>query len=233
MSAVADNLAAIRTRIESACRRAGRSPADVSLVAVSKLQPAALVREAYAAGQRDFGENYAQELRDKAAELSDLPDIRWHAIGPLQSNKAKYVAAGAFAFHALDRLEVARELSRRRRDAPLRCFLEINLAAEETKGGVSGADAPRLADAVRALPNLQLVGLMALPPPSPDAESSRPYFRMLRELGARIGVPELSMGTTFDYEIAVEEGATCVRVGTAIFGERPVKSPSAAAGPRR
>ena len=225
MSGVAENLAAIRARIESACRRAGRSPSDVSLLAVSKLQPLALVREAYAAGQRDFGENYAQELRDKAAELSDLAGVRWHAIGPLQSNKAKYVAASAFAFHALDRLEVARELSRRRRAGPLRCFLEINLAQEETKGGVNAAGASELADAVRALPNLELVGLMTLPPGSADAESSRPWFRMLRELATRVGVAELSMGTTFDYGIAVEEGATCVRVGTAIFGERPVKSP--------
>ncbi|HZA50177.1 MAG TPA: YggS family pyridoxal phosphate-dependent enzyme [Myxococcaceae bacterium] len=225
MSGVAESLAAIRARIESACRRAGRSPSDVSLLAVSKLQPVALVREAYAAGQRDFGENYAQELRDKAAELSDLAEVRWHAIGPLQSNKAKYVAASAFAFHALDRLDVARELSRRRRGEPLRCFLEINLAGEETKGGVSAADAPKLADAVRTLPNLDLVGVMTLPPASTDAESSRPWFRMLRELAARVGVAELSMGTTFDYEIAVEEGATCVRVGTAIFGERPLKSP--------
>jgi pyridoxal phosphate enzyme (YggS family) len=224
MSGVAENLAAIRARIELACRRAGRSPSDVSLLAVSKLQPLALVREAYAAGQRDFGENYAQELRDKAAELSDLAGVRWHAIGPLQSNKAKYVAASAFAFHALDRLEVARELSRRRRGEPLRCFLEINLAQEETKGGVNAAGASELADAVRALPNLELVGLMTLPPGSADAESSRPWFRMLRELATRVGVAELSMGTTFDYEIAVEEGATCVRVGTAIFGERPVKS---------
>ena len=225
MSGVAGSLAAIRARIESACRRAGRSPSDVSLLAVSKLQPVALVREAYAAGQRDFGENYAQELRDKAAELSDLAEVRWHAIGPLQSNKAKYVAASAFAFHALDRLDVARELSRRRRGEPLRCFLEINLAQEETKGGVNAAGASELADAVRALPNLELVGLMTLPPGSADAESSRPWFRMLRELAARVGVAELSMGTTFDYEIAVEEGATCVRVGTAIFGERPLKSP--------
>jgi pyridoxal phosphate enzyme (YggS family) len=233
MSAVAENLAAIRSRIEAACRRSGRAPGEVSLLAVSKLQPAALVHDAYAAGQRDFGENYAQELRDKAAELSALADIRWHAIGPLQSNKAKYVSASAFAFHALDRPEVARELSKRRRGAPLRCFLEINLAQEETKGGVSAGDAPRLADAVRALPNLALVGLMTLPPPSPDAESSRPWFRVLRDLAARLGLPELSMGTTFDYEIAVEEGATCVRVGTAIFGERPVTSPSAGDGPLR
>jgi PLP dependent protein len=221
MSTVAENLAQIRSRIDAACRRADRDPGEVALLAVSKLQPADLVREAYAAGHRDFGENYAQELRDKATELSSLPGIRWHAIGPLQTNKAKYVAASAFAFHALDRIEVARELSRRRRGDALRCYLEINLAEEATKGGARAEDAERLVEEVRALPNLELIGLMTLPPPSADAEGSRQWFRKLRGLAARLGLRELSMGTTFDYELAVEEGATCVRVGTAIFGERP------------
>ena len=221
LPSTAENLARIRSRIDEACRRAERDPREVTLLAVSKLQPAALIREAYAAGQRDFGENYAQELRAKAAELSSLAGIRWHAIGPLQTNKAKYVAATAFAFHALDRLEVARELSRRRTGEKLRCYLEVNLAQEATKSGARAEHAAQLAAEVRALPNLELVGLMTLPPPSADAESSRPWFRKLRELAARLGLPELSMGTTFDYEIAIEEGATCVRVGTAIFGERP------------
>jgi len=136
MSSIAERLAEVRARVAAACARAGRAPESVTLVAVSKLKPAALIREAHAAGQRDFGENYAQELRDKAAELESLEGLRWHAIGPLQTNKVKYVARVAHAFHALDRLEVAQELSRRRLEAPLPCYVEVNVGAEATKSGV-------------------------------------------------------------------------------------------------
>ena len=208
---------------DAADARVRRDPAEVELIAVSKRQPAEAVREAYQAGLRAFGENYAQELRDKAETLAELRGLRWHAIGPLQTNKAKYVARHAHAFHALDRLEIAEELSRRRTLEPLRCFLEVNLGNEESKGGVAPGELAALLAAVQPLPGLRVVGLMALPPLGPTAEESRPHFRALRELAARVGLGELSMGTTHDYEVAIEEGATCVRVGTAIFGERPVR----------
>lgn len=221
MTTVAEALAQVEGRIAAACARAGRARSAVELVAVSKLQPAAKIREAYAAGQRAFGENYAQELRDKHEELSALQGLRWHAIGPLQANKAKYVAKAAHAFHALDRLEVARELSKRRTGAALKCFLQVNVGDEASKSGVPPAGARALADAVRALPALELVGLMALPPLAGDPETMRPHFRMLRVLAEELSLPGLSMGTTHDFEIAIEEGATVVRVGTAIFGERP------------
>jgi len=221
MNAVAANLAAVRRRMENACARAGRAPESVELIAVSKLHEATLVRDCYLAGQRDFGENYAQELRDKAVKLADLPDLRWHAIGPLQTNKAKYVAKHARAFHALDNLKVAEELSRRRSGEALRCYIEVNLAAEESKTGLDPADAGPFLDSVRRLPGLEIAGLMCLPPLASDPETSRPYFRRLRELAGALQLPGLSMGTTADFEVAIEEGATAVRVGTAIFGERP------------
>ncbi|MBX5481796.1 MAG: YggS family pyridoxal phosphate-dependent enzyme [Myxococcaceae bacterium] len=225
MSGVAENLEAVRQRIARACARAGRSPDEVTLVAVSKLQPASLIEEAVRAGQRDFGENYAQELRDKAAALAGLEGLRWHAIGPLQTNKAKYVAPVAHAFHALDRVEIARELARRRRGAPpLKVFLEVNVGGEATKNGVTPEEAPALLEKVRALPELEVVGLMTLPPPAADPDEARPHFRRLAALARALGLRELSMGTTADFEVAIEEGATVVRVGTAIFGERPKKA---------
>jgi len=218
---VAENLARVRERIAAACARVGRDPNGVELIAVSKLQPSALIREAYDAGQRAFGENYAQELRDKAAELSGLKGLRWHAIGPLQTNKAKYVAKSAHVFHALDRLDVAEELSKRRDGGALRCFLQVNLGAEDSKSGVAAQDVPALLEQVRGLPKLEVVGLMALPPLAGGAEGARPYFRQLRALAESLKLQELSIGTTGDFEVAIEEGATCVRVGTALFGERP------------
>jgi len=217
---LAQRLADLEARRQAACARAGRDPATVQLLAVSKRQPESAIREAYALGLRHFGENYAQELRDKADALSDLRGLRWHAIGPLQTNKAKYVAKVAHAFHALDRFDVAQELSRRRTFDPLRCYLEVNLGGEASKGGVAPADVPALAAQVRALPHLTLVGLMALPPLTEDPEQARPHFRALRALAQENGLPELSMGTSSDFEVAIEEGATVVRVGTLLFGER-------------
>lgn len=220
MSDVSERLSRIRARVAEACARAGRPVESVTLVAVSKLKPAALIREAYAAGQRDFGENYAQELRDKAAELEGLEGLRWHAIGPLQTNKVKYVAKVAHSFHALDRLEVAQELSKRRADMPLPCYAEVNVGGEQTKSGLEPEALGPFVEAVRALPGLRLEGLMSLPPPTEDTEQARGYFRKLRELAREHGLTGLSMGTTHDFELAIEEGATLVRVGTAIFGER-------------
>lgn len=222
MSGIAGRWADLRSTIEGACRRAGRPAESVALLAVSKLQPVEAVREAYAAGLRDFGENYAQELRDKAAALAEgCPGIRWHAIGPLQTNKARYVARTAYAFHALDRIEVAEELSRRRTGEPLRVYLEVNLGGEESKSGLRPDGVGPLLARVRTLPGLTVEGLMALPPLGADAEASRPHFRALRELARLHGLSGLSMGTTHDFAVAVEEGATVVRVGTALFGPRP------------
>jgi PLP dependent protein len=218
MTTVAGRLAAIEARVAAACAKAGRPRSEVELIAVSKLQPPELIAKAYEAGQRDFGENYAQELRDKATGLADLAGLRWHAIGPLQANKGKYVAKVAHAFHALDRLDVASELSKRRTGPALRCYLEVNVAGEATKSGLKPADVEGFLTAVRQLPNLEVIGLMTLPPLSDDP---RPHFRALRELAKRLKLSGLSIGTTADFEAAIEEGATAVRVGTAIFGDRP------------
>ena len=218
---VSANLKAVEQRVAAACQRANRARNSVQLLAVSKLHPAASIRAAYQSGQRDFGENYAQELRDKAGQLADLTDIRWHAIGPLQLNKAKYVAKLAYAFHALDRTELAEELSKRRAGPVLRCYLELNLAGESTKSGVAISELDATLPRISALPHLKVAGLMCLPPLGMDPESSRPFFRSLREAAQKHGLSELSMGTTHDFEVAIEEGATIIRVGSAIFGERP------------
>ncbi|HZJ54041.1 MAG TPA: YggS family pyridoxal phosphate-dependent enzyme [Myxococcaceae bacterium] len=220
MTEVAASWRAVLDRVEAAEARAGRRPGSVEVVAVSKLQPPEAIRAAYGAGARAFGENYAQELRDKAEALSDLPGLRWHAIGPLQTNKARYVARSAHVFHALDRLEVAQELSRRRTGAPLAVYVEVNVAGEGTKSGVAPAVLGSLLDAVRPLPGLHILGLMTMPPLAP-ADEVRPFFRALAALAREHGLPGLSMGSTHDFETAIEEGATAIRVGTAIFGERP------------
>jgi hypothetical protein len=207
---VAANLEALRRAL----------PAQVTLVAVSKTQPPEAVREAYAAGQRHFGENYAQEWRAKADALSDLPDLVWHFVGGLQTNKARQLAGRVGWVHTLDRLELARELSRRwaAAGAVLDVLLEVNLGAEAQKAGCAPAAAPALAEAVRALPALRLQGLMCIPPPGGDP---RPHFRALRALRDQLGLAHLSMGMSGDWEAAVEEGATMVRIGTALFGARP------------
>ena len=194
-------------------------PEGVTLVAVSKTQPAEAVREAYAAGQRDFGENYAQEWREKADALADLPDLRWHFIGGLQTNKVKYLAGRVAAIHTLDRIELAREISKRfaAKGAVARVFLEVNAGGEATKSGCAPSDAPALAQAVRSLPAVTLAGLMCIPPPQDDP---RPHFRALRALRERLGLAELSMGMSADWRVAIEGGSTCVRIGAAIFGER-------------
>jgi pyridoxal phosphate enzyme (YggS family) len=206
---VAERVAEIRAAV----------PAGVTLVAVSKTQPAEAIRAAYAAGQRDFGENYAQEWREKADALADLADLRWHFIGGLQTNKVKYLAGRVAAIHTVDRLELAREISRRfaAKGAQAAVYLEVNVGGEASKSGCAPADAAALAAALRALPAVELLGLMTIPPPADDP---RPHFRTLRALRDRLGVPGLSMGMSADWRIAVEEGATCVRVGTAIFGSR-------------
>ncbi len=199
-------------------------PPAVTLVAVSKTQPAEALRQAYEAGQRHFGENYAQEWRDKAAALADLPDLVWHFVGSLQTNKVKLLVPAepprASWIHTVDRPELARELSKRaaQRGASLRVLLEVNVAREPQKAGAAPEAVPALAAEVAGLPGLELRGLMCIPPAEGDP---RPHFRALRALAGGLELPDLSMGMSGDWQAAVEEGATLVRVGTAIFGERP------------
>jgi pyridoxal phosphate enzyme (YggS family) len=226
MSSIETNINAVKDRVEAAAIRASRDPDEITLVAVSKLKPASLIREAYDAGHRVFGENYAQELRDKAKELGDL-DIRWHFIGGLQRNKAKYVATIASMMETVDSKELAEALDRRA-EGRLACLIEVNVAGEESKSGVAPEEVPGLARHILSLPNLDLRGLMAIPPIEEEPEYSRPYFRRLRESLNKVNdslklnepLAELSMGMSHDFEVAIEEGATIVRVGTAIFGER-------------
>ena len=221
MTDVAANLARVRARV----------PAGVTLVAVSKTQPAAAVRAAHAAGQRDFGENYAQEWRDKAAALADLPDLVWHFIGALQTNKVKYLlprlaqAAAAPAarwVHTVDRLSLGEELSRRAaaRGESVRVLVEVNVAGEASKAGSAPSDVPRLAEALARLPGIELRGLMCIPPAEGDPRRHFAALRALRD-GLGMALPDLSMGMSGDYEEAIREGSTLVRVGTAIFGSRP------------
>lgn len=221
---IAERLAAVRARIAEATTRAGRPDGSVRLLAVSKTKSEAQIREAYAAGQRDFGENYAQELASKAMALADLKDLRWHMIGPLQRNKAKLVVPVAKVVHTVDRVELAEELSKRAAGTGKtpQVLLEVNVAGEASKAGCTPEGAVGLAALVRGLPHLDLVGLMTIPPDTDDRELARPFFRRLRELRDALGggLSELSMGMSHDFEIAIEEGATIVRVGTAIFGAR-------------
>lgn len=220
MSTLADNFERVEARIVAACQRSGRARADVELVAVSKLHPARAIEEAYAVGQRHFGENYAQELRDKHEALAHLRGVRWHAIGPLQPKNAKYVARAAHFFHALERLDVAHELSRRRTGDALDCFVEVKLSGEATKAGIAPDDLGAFIASVKALPNLNVVGLMGMPPADLEANQARPYFARLASLARAHGLSKLSMGMTGDFEVAIEEGATHLRVGTALFGPR-------------
>ena len=213
---VAAGLSRVRERIAAACSRAGRDPASVRLIAVSKTKPIEMLREAVAAGQTIFGENYAQELREKAAALAG---VEWHFIGALQTNKARLVVGRAALIHTCDRLALARELSKRAKAVGLvqRVLLEVNVGREAQKAGVLPEDVPALLEQVRALPALACEGLMCIPPSQRDP---RPSFRLLRQLGTACGLSQLSMGMSADYEAAIEDGATLVRVGTSIFGER-------------
>ncbi len=215
---LAGRLAEVRRRIAHACERARRDPTRITLLAVTKVFPAEAIRDAYALGMREFGENYVQEFETKAPLVADLPDARFHLIGHLQSNKARKAAE---LFHTIQTVDSAR-LARRLNEAgkQLDAMLEVKLANEEAKSGAGPAELRTLIGAVRECPNLRLLGLMTMPPWSDDPEASRPYFRRLRELAAEHGVEQLSMGMSHDLETAIEEGSTCVRVGTALFGKR-------------
>jgi pyridoxal phosphate enzyme (YggS family) len=222
---IAENLAAVRDRIARAAEVAKRDPGSVKLVAVSKKQPASAIEAAYAAGQRDFGENYAQELDAKAAALSHLDGLSFHMIGHVQTNKAKIVTARAQWIHSVDSTTLARELGKRvaagspPSPEPMRVLVEVNLSGEATKSGVSETRLDDVIAAVRAEPGLELVGLMTMPPPG-DLGMAERLFRRLTELGASAGTRELSMGMSDDLEAAIGAGSTIVRVGSAIFGAR-------------
>jgi len=226
---VAENVERVRERIRRACDRSGRAADDVRLIAVSKTMPAEAVRQAYAAGLREFGENRVQEAAAKRKELEDL-DATWHLIGHLQSNKARQACQLFSWIQSVDSLPIAQRIDRFATGLGHRLpvLIEVHLGDEASKFGVEEAELVRLVEQVGALESLELRGLMVLPPFFDDPQDVRPYFRLLRELAARIearNLPgaqmrELSMGMSHDFEIAIEEGATIVRVGTALFGAR-------------
>jgi hypothetical protein len=223
---VAARLADVRARVARASVAAGRPEDEVKLVAVSKTKPPGAIREAYAAGQRAFGENYAQELAAKAEALADLPDIEWHFIGHLQTNKAKIAARFAHVVHAVDSSALAGELGKRAvkdRTTPLLVLIEVNLGGEPQKAGATPSELAEVMAAVRAQPALDLRGLMTMPPAG-DLGAARRTFETLALLrnmhGGRAALPELSMGMSEDLEVAIACGASFVRVGRAIFGER-------------
>ncbi|MEC3764584.1 MULTISPECIES: YggS family pyridoxal phosphate-dependent enzyme [Cupriavidus] len=228
MSVIAANLQAVRQGIAAAAQQAGRQPADVALLAVSKTVSPDRIRAAYAAGQREFGENYVQEGIDKIAALADLRGhLQWHFIGPLQSNKTRPVAEHFDWVHSIERLRIAERLSAQRPAgmAPLQVCIQVNISGEASKSGVAPAEVPALAHAVAALPNLRLRGLMAIPEPAHDpAAQRRPFAAMRAMLQALradgLQLDTLSMGMSGDMEAAIAEGATLVRIGTAIFGAR-------------
>lgn len=219
-SDVRANLDRVNESIAAACRRAGRAPGDVLLVAVSKTMDVDRVRLAIEAGAAALGENRVQEAKDKIEALGH--PVPWHLIGHLQTNKARDAAKLFDCIQSIDRLDLATEVDRRVRalGRTVEVLVEVNLAEEPQKGGVRPGDLKALIDAVRALDGLRLTGLMAIPPASPDPEATRPYFRRLREMRDEAGLAHLSMGMSADYGVAIEEGATIVRVGTAIFGAR-------------
>ena len=227
MSTIAENIAKVGERIREAAQASGRDLDGIGLLAVSKTKPAAAVREAFAAGLRDFGENYLQEALDKQAELSELPLI-WHFIGPIQSNKTKPIAEHFAWVHSVDRLKIAQRLSEQRPTGlpPLNICLQVNVSAEASKSGCAPAELAALAQAVSHLPNLRLRGLMAIPEPTDDAAAQRAAFARLRELrdGLPLPLDTLSMGMSHDLDAAIAEGATWVRIGTALFGARDYPS---------
>jgi len=232
---IADNLACVRQRISDAAHRAGRRPEDVALMAVTKTFPPEIIREAYEAGQRLFGENRVQEFAEKSRLLADLPGIKFHLIGHLQSNKAAKAAQIFAGIDSVDSLHLAEKLDAAARSSGKRLpvLIEINVGGEAAKTGVA-PDSPELESLLAAAPRLEYLefrGLMSIPPFTEDPGAARPYFRQLRQLRDQIAgrmlplvrMDFLSMGMSHDFEVAIEEGSTCVRIGTAIFGARPAK----------
>ncbi|MCM1091582.1 MAG: YggS family pyridoxal phosphate-dependent enzyme [Muribaculum sp.] len=232
---IRDNMDSVQRRIDEACARAGRERSEVTLIAVSKTKPVELLRDAYEAGARDFGENKVQELLDKIPQMPS--DIRWHMIGHLQRNKVKYIVDKVYLIHSVDSLRLAEEISREalKRGITVNILVEVNVAAEESKFGASYEEAEELVSEIAKLPAICVKGLMTIAPFVENAEENRIYFQKLKQLSVDILHKNadnismgniLSMGMTGDYEVAVEEGATYVRVGTGIFGERDYKKES-------
>ena len=234
---IGKNLDSVRSRIKAACERAGRSPEEVTLIAVSKTKPFSDILDAWSSGAADFGENYVQELMQKI-ELNAGPDgakaIRWHMIGHLQKNKVKYLVGHTALIHSVDSVPLAEQIEKEaaKRDQAVRILLEVNAAGEESKWGFAPEDTPQAAGEIAALPHVRVLGLMTSAPITDNPETNRAHFRRLNALAQELAekgllaedpefrCPVLSMGMTGDFEVAVEEGATMVRVGTAIFGKR-------------
>lgn len=221
---VRENLTRVEDRIAAACARAGRLRDEITLVAVTKVFPASVLLEAYDAGLRDFGENYVQEFETKYDQVRSLTGARFHLIGHLQSNKSRRAAEIFDIIQTVDSAKLARRLNEVGR--PLEVMIEVKLSEEEAKHGCAPADVPGVIEGIRECENLQLTGLMTMPPWSEDQEKSRPYFRCLRDLAVRHQLPKLSMGMSHDFEAAIEEGATHIRVGTALFGKRVKRATS-------
>ena len=223
MSTIADNILQVSSRIQAATQAANRSEDSVQLLAVSKTKPAQALREAYAAGLRDFGENYLQEALGKQLELADLPLI-WHFIGPIQSNKTRAIAEHFDWVHSVDRLKIAQRLSEQRPAdlPPLNICIQVNVSGEASKSGCTPQDLPALAQAISVLPRLKLRGLMAIPEPTEDRAEQDAAFAAVQKLQASLDLPldTLSMGMSHDLESAIAQGATWVRIGTALFGAR-------------
>ena len=223
MSTIADNIVEVEARIRAAALAVQRDVTSIHLLAVSKTKPAAALREAYAAGLRDFGENYLQEARAKQVELADLP-LCWHFIGPIQSNKTRDIAEHFAWVHSVDRLKIAQRLSEQRPAElpPLNICIQVNVSGEDSKSGCTPHDLPALAAAISALPRLKLRGLMAIPEPTDDRAAQDAAFATVRQLqeSLNMGLDTLSMGMSHDLESAIAQGATWVRIGTALFGAR-------------
>ena len=225
---IGENLESVKKNIEMNCKIAGRDFKDVTLIAVSKTKPIEMLREAYKAGARDFGENKVQELMDKIPEMPE--DIRWHMIGHLQRNKVKYIVGKVYMIHSVDSLKLAEEISKEavKKQVMVKILIEVNVAEEESKFGVKVSDTAVLAGEIAKLPGISVEGLMTIAPFVDNPEKNRLYFQKLKQLSVdikeknidNVNMNVLSMGMTGDYSVAVQEGATCVRVGTGIFGER-------------
>ena len=225
---ISENLEYVRRNIEEACRRVGRRPEDVTLITVSKTHPVPVLKEAYEAGARDFGENKVQELVDKLPQLPE--DIKWHMIGHLQRNKVKYIIGRTTLIHSVDSLRLAEEINTEtvKKGITADILIEVNVAEEESKFGVTVRELPMLIEEIAKLPGVRIKGLMTIAPYTENPEENRIFFKKLKQLSVditaknidNVSMDVLSMGMTGDYIVAVEEGATCVRVGTGIFGQR-------------
>ncbi len=231
-SNIVENLKKIKETIYNTCVRCGRDPEEIMLVAVSKLHPSEKIRKLYKAGHLDFGENYVQEAMKKQKKLEDLKEIRWHFIGRIQTNKAKFIVGNFWLVHSVDSLKVAQALNKRASLQKITqlVLIQVNIGEEKQKGGIKKEETIKLAEEILKLENLKLKGLMCLPPYFEDPEKVRPFFKQMRylkeeiERALNIRLPYLSMGMSSDFVQAIEEGANILRIGTSIFGERPSKN---------